>query len=699
MGREPLIRSFRRGMSLVVVLLATLVSQAKTVKVACVGNSITYGVGLQDRAHEAYPVQLQRLLGAGYTVENFGKPGATLLFNGHRPYVRQEEFRRAMAFRADIVVIHLGVNDTDPRDWPDYRDDFIKDYRSLIDSFRVANPHCRVLIARLTPITHRHPRFLSGTRDWEDDIQQDIEKVAKHAGNVQLIDFHAPLYVHAEYLTDAIHPNAKGAALLAKTVYEGITGDYGGLRLSPLYTDNMVLQHGIPLEIHGTADAGERVTVSLRRESKSTVTDANGRWKVMLPALKAGGAYTLSVCTKKKKLEFRNVLAGEVWYCSGQSNMEFRLDQCATAREDIPAARHPDIRLFDMRGRWLTYDVAWPVEALDSVNDLAYFKPAEWEECTPATAAQFSAIAYHFGKELHDSLRVPIGLICNAVGGSPLESWIDRSTLEHKLPAILHDWKQNDFIQAWVRERASKNISRRNNSQQRHPYEPCYLYESGMLPLDTFPVKGIIWYQGESNAHNVEAHEQLFPLAVESWRSYWNDSRLPVYFVQLSSLNRPSWTWFRDSQRRLAEQLPDVWMAVSSDKGDSLDVHYKQKREIGERLACQSLYHTYGFRHVVPCGPTLSQVTFSAGRAVLSFAYDEGLHASDGNPLSTFELAGDDGLFHPATAEIIGGKVIVRSNVVSAPMSVRYGWQPFTRANLVNGAGLPTSTFRFDAPK
>ena len=666
----------------------------KVVKVACVGNSITFGTGIADRERDAYPAQLQRLLGDGYRVENFGKPGATLLRRGHRPYVLQEEFRKAMDFAGDIVVIHLGVNDTDPRDWPNYRDEFIRDYRSLIDSFRVANPACRVLIARLTPITEAHPRFLSGTRDWEEEICREIERVARYADRVQLVDFHRPLYAHPEYLPDAVHPNERGASLLAKTVYEGITGDYGGLRLAPVYTDNMVLQRNRPLRIRGVANAGERVTVTLAGRKNQTITATDGQWEVLLPALPAGGPYELHVKTARRKLVFRNVLVGEVWYCSGQSNMEFRLEQCATAREDIPASGNPRIRLFDLKGRWPTYDVAWPVEVLDSVNALDYFVKARWEECTPSTAARFSAIAYHFGKMLQDSLNVPVGLICNAVGGSPLEAWIDRRTLEFRFPAILRQWKQNDFIQGWVRERAGRNISLRNDRLQRHPYEPCYLYESGMLPLEGFPVKGMLWYQGESNAHNVEAHEALFKLAVESWRTHWEDPKLPVYFVQLSSLNRPSWTWFRDSQRRLAEELPDVWMAVSSDKGNPSDVHPTQKKEIGRRLGFQALHHTYGFSRVVPSGPVFRKAEFVAGGVKISFDYGEGLHASDGGEVATFELAGADGLFYPARADIRADGVWVSSREVPHPVAVRYGWQPFTRANLVNGAGLPASTFR-----
>lgn len=665
----------------------------KPVKVACVGNSITYGSGIADREKDSYPVKLQQMLGDKYLVDNFGKPGATLLNKGHRPYMQQKEFKDALAFAGDIVVIHLGINDTDPRNWPNYRDYFINDYRALIDSFRVVNPQCRVLIARLTPIADRHPRFESGTRDWHDEIQLAIENIAKYA-NVQLIDFHEPLYPYPYLLPDAVHPNAEGAAILAKTVYEGITGDFGGLQMPELYTDDMVLQYGQPLKIQGKADAGEKITVSIGKQKQQATAASNGKWTVTLQPLNAGGPYTLTIAAGKQKLTYNNVLAGEVWLCSGQSNMEFYLNWSVTAKKDVPEAANNNIRLYDMKARWRTDTVEWDASVLDSLNHLQYYVDTKWNVCSPETAGNFSAVAYYFGKKLQDSLQVPVGLICNAIGGSPTEAWIDRSTLEYQFPAILRNWTQNDFIQDWVRGRAALNIKKSTDKLQRHPYEPCYLYESGIRPLEQFPIKGIIWYQGESNAHNREAHEKLFELLVESWRKNWGDASLPFYFVQLSSINRPSWTWFRDSQRRLMEKIPYMGMAVCSDRGDSLDVHPKMKKEVGERLAAWALNKTYGRKDVVPSGPLYKSIQINGEAAYLSFDYADGLTTSDGKPIRTFEVAGEDELFYPAQAVVENGKLKVWSDKVKNPKTVRYGWQPFTRANLVNSAGLPASTFR-----
>ena len=666
--------------------------QVQKIKVACVGNSITYGTGIEDREHFSYPVQLQKMLGEKYQVGNFGKPGATLLNHGHRPYMQQEEFKEAMAFKGDIAVIHLGINDTDPRNWPNYRDEFVKDYLSLMDSLRSANPKVRFILARMTPIADRHPRFISGTKLWHGEIQEAIQTVARVSG-AELIDFHAPLYPYPYLLPDAIHPNPEGAGILAKTVYGGITGDYGGLKLSELYADNMVLQRDMPLDIHGTANAGEQVTVSIAGQKVAAVANNRGEWSVTLQPLRVGTDYTLTIQAGNQKREFHRVAAGEVWLCSGQSNMAFMLNEASTAKEDIPLANDPGFRLFDMKGRWKTYDGAWPAFCLDSLNHLQYFGNTTWEDVSPESAAKFSAIAYYYGKMLRDSLQVPVGLICNAVGGSPTESWIDRNTLETEFPAILNDWLHNDFIQDWVKGRAAKNLGFDSTKLSRHPYEPCYLYESGVLPLRQYPIKGVIWYQGESNTHNMEAHERLFQLLVDSWRSNWKNPQLPFYFVQLSSLDRSSWTWFRDSQLRLMKSIPHTGMAVSSDHGDSLNVHPTHKQPIGERLARWALSDSYGCS-ITPSGPLFESAVREGEALVVSFAFGEGLRTSDGNSPSCFEIAEEEGLYHPANVTIVGDKVRLTSPDLKAPRYVRYAWQPFTRANLVNKDGLPASTFR-----
>lgn len=666
--------------------------QQKTIKVACVGNSITYGYGIENREQNSYPSVLQRLLGKGYKVGNFGHSGATLLSKGHRPYIQQEEYQKALAFAGDIVVIHLGINDTDPRNWPNHRNDFVKDYLTLISSFKKANPKARIVIARMSPLSHRHPRFESGTRDWHAEIQQAIALVAQQT-NAQLIDFHEPLYHFPQMLPDAVHPNAQGAAILAQVVYGAITGDYGGLQLPEIYSDNMVLQHGQSLPLHGTANAGTKITVTIGNQQLNTTADSNGKWQVTLAPLAAKETYTLQITAGKEKRIFKNVVAGEVWLCSGQSNMEFEMFQASTGERDIPQAENPNIRLFDMEARWRTDNAnAWELSALDSINQLQYYKPAQWEVCSPKTVRAFSAVAYYFGRTLQKDLDMPIGLICNAVGGSPTEAWIDRRTLEYDFPRILNNWRENDFIMDWVRQRAGENIAKATDKLQRHPYEPAYLFEAGILPLAKYPIKGVIWYQGESNAHNKDAHSKLFPLLVKSWRNEFGYSHLPFYYVQLSSINRPSWGWFRESQRRLMKVVPHSGMAVSYDCGHPTDVHPKNKQPIGERLAQWALGDTYG-KKVLPSGPLFRSATFNGKAATVTFDYAQGMHSADGKTLRGFELSDGNGIFYPATAEVVGEEVKVTSKEVSNPKAVRYGFSPVTDGNLVNEANLPASTF------
>lgn len=674
------------------VLAITMRAENKPVRVSCIGNSITYGTGLQHPAEDSYPAQLQRLLGEGYEVGRFGKPGATLLRRAFRPYFDQPEFREAMDFHGDIAVIHLGINDTDPRAWPNYRDEFITDYCALIDSVRRSNPKCRILVARMTPLSHRHHRFLSGTRDWHREIQHAIEQVAERK-HCELIDFYAPLHHRPELFPDAIHPNLEGYGIMAETVYKAITGNYGGLQLPPYFSSNMVLPRNRSFRIQGMADAGDKITLRINGQRHHAKTGNDGRWEVTVNPLPTGGPYTLTVSSGKQEISLQNILAGELWLCSGQSNMEFQLRQSSTGGEDIPQSGNPQIRLLNLEARWRTDAVTWSAEALDSINRLLYYTSPEWQVCSPQTSPRFSAIGYYFARELQDSLHCPIGIINNAIGGSGTEAWIDRTTLEYRFPEILREWTRNDFIQDWVRGRAEQNMGKGHAPLQRHPYEPCYLYEASIRLLKTLPITGVIWYQGESNAHNKDAHARLFPLLVQSWRDAWQRPDLPFYYVQLSSIERPSWPWFRDSQRRLLAAVPHSGMAVSSDLGNATDVHPRNKRPIGHRLAVLALHNDYGYKDVVPSGPLFRSAEFKGNEAWVSFDYAEGLHADDNLPLRTFEVAEHEGEFHPAKAEVVGNRVRLTSREVKRPRFVRYGWQPFTQANLVNGAGLPASTF------
>lgn len=680
-----------RLIALISMMLTGFLSYAQSpVKVACVGDSVTYGYGIDDRANCSYPSQLQALLGSGYEVLNFGHNGATLLNHGHRPYTTLPEYGESLAYKADLVVIHLGLNDTDPRNWPNYSEDFIPDYRSLIDDYRKANPSARIWICLMTPIMHGHHRFQSGTRDWHAQEQKAIRQIAATSG-VGLIDLYSPLFVRPDLFADNLHPDDEGAGIIARTVYGAITGDFGGLAVSSMYSDHMVLQRERPICIHGTANAGDKIKVSLAGKKLKSEAGADGKWEVEFPAMPAGGPYELSISTKEKTLKFEDIWIGEVWLCAGQSNMEFKLSGCTTAEEDMKEAAHQDkLHLFNFKENWLTSNQAWPASALDSVNRLQYLTPGGWERCSSSGAAAFSAVGYHFGRMLADSLGCHVGLVSCAVGGSTTESWVDPEILRWEYPQVLYSWAKSDFGQEWARGRALKNIEPASNPLQRHPYQPGYLFDAGIRQLDGWGIKGILWYQGESNAHNMETHADFFRLMVKGFRGYFRESTA-IQVVQLSGIgNRPSWPWFRDSQRRLAEEIEGVGLTVCSDLGHPTDVHPKDKKPVGERSAACVLHDFYGRDDVIPSGPVYRSFAAEGGTLRLSFDYAEGLSVSKG-----FEIAGADGIYYPASAKVDGKTIVLQAKEVKSPCAVRYAWQPNpTEADLTNTSGIPASTFR-----
>ena len=683
-----------------VIILATLLLLSlssifgQTIKVACVGNSVTYGMGIEN-PEERYPAQLQVMLGDEYEVGNFGHSGATLLKNGYRPYWNLPEFKDALDFEADIVIIHLGLNDTDPRAWPKYRDEFVKDYINLIDTFKHINPDADVKISRMTPIFSGHSRFESSTRDWYWQVQNAIEVIAE-ISKVDLVDLHTPLHIRPDLFPDNLHPTGEGAKIIAETVYEAITGDFGGLKPASIFTSGMVLQRNKPIRFWGTANSNEIVEIDFNNQKRSASVNKSGSWEIEFPPLEAGGPYKIKISSDTKVINLNDVLIGDIWLCSGQSNMEFRLKQSAGGADDIKVAKLPEVRLFNMQPIAYTNNVAWEKNTLDLINKLQYFTQTEWKSTTPEIAKDFSAVAYHFGKTVYEETGVPIGLILNAVGGSPAEAWIDRFTLEHhnQLVGMFRNWSNNDFINPWCRERAGQNSKLSDNPLQRHPYHPSYLYEAGIQNITRLNISGVIWYQGESNEQNVELHEVIFPTLVESWRSAWNDD-FPFYYVQLSSmaLGRETWGHFRDSQRRMMYDIPNSGMVISSDLGDSTDVHPREKKQIGERLARLALNQTYGMENITPNGPLFHDFYIEDSSIYLSFDFADGLNSYDGESLRSFEVAEYPGLFYPAKAEIDGNVVKVFSDKIDNPKYVRYGWSSYSDGNLVNSDGLPASTF------
>ena len=668
-------------------------------KVACIGNSVTFGYGHKTPGETSYPSQLQQLLGEEYEVRNFGHSGATLLSKGHRPYINLPEYSAALEFAPDIAVIHLGLNDTDPRNWPNYRDEFYGDYINIIEALREANPNVEVKVCRMTPIFHWHRRFKSGTRDWYWQIQDVIEDIAEY-GNIELIDLSRHLYSRPDLMPDALHPDATGAGIIAKQVYSAITNDYGSLSMPAIYSDNMIIQRGKPFVVKGTANAGDEVAVKLGKQKARAVANEQGEWEATFAPMQADGkSYTMTVECGKQKITYKNIVVGEVWLCSGQSNMAFTVKETSHIEQSLANVEGKDIRLYDMKPRVLTNNIEWDSTDLAKLNNHDYYLPTIWQLQNGQNVSDFSAVAYHFGAMLADSLGVPVGLICNAVGGAPAEAFIDRKTLEFHpvLVDILYNWKENDMIQDWCRSRAKQNIAKSSNNLQRHPYEPCYLYETGIMPIAHYPIKGAIWYQGESNAHNVELHEVIFPTLIDSWRRTWNNAEMPFYFVQLSGINRPSWPHFRDSQRRMATEITNCDFAVSSDKGHPTDVHPKEKAPVGERLARLALNQTYGMEHVVQHGPTPINAKAVNGKIVIEFGNAKELKTSDGQALRSLEVGGAFGAMQSVPGENIkfkGNTIIIEG--FDKAERIRYAWKPYTDANLVNEADLPASTFEIE---
>ncbi|MDE1178219.1 MAG: sialate O-acetylesterase [Edaphobacter sp.] len=485
----------------------------------------------------------------------------------------------------------------------------------------------------------------------------------------------------------------RGASILAHSVYEALTGNFGGLQVEEGYGDHMVLPHGEPLHLRGKANRGEEVTLQFGKLRLQAIADVEGDWSISIPAQKPGGPYVLRFSTANRTVELRDVLFGELWLASGQSNMDFPVSKSSEAGEAMQMAGQ-QIRLLHYRNAAPTDPIAWNQETLKKVNQLHYFS-GEWETANAGNASDFSAVAYFFAQRLYKKLGVPIGIVQVSVGGSGAESWISRRTIEDdpQLVDMLVNWRDSDFIMRWCRERAAENLAHAGSTLQQHPYAPSYNFEAGIAPILHLPIKGVIWYQGESNTQNLELYEHLFPTLVSDWRKRWGRD-LPFFYVQLSGLNRPSWPRFRDAQRRLAETVPNSGMVVSSDLGEENDVHYHHKKAIGERLANLALERIYRVADVHGESPIGFKASRTGRELKIEFKNSgERLRTSDGLAARGFELRDSEGNWHVVTAQVAGKVVLLDDALVDGADAVAYAWQPFPNANLANAYGLPASTF------
>ncbi len=480
------------------------------------------------------------------------------------------------------------------------------------------------------------------------------------------------------------------------------------VKLPALISDGMVLQQGTKVTIWGAAEPGERVTVTLKDQEASAVADADGQWKVRMGPLSAGGPFTLTI-KGKNTLTVHDVLVGEVWVCSGQSNMGMTVKSVNNAPDEIAHADYPNLRLF-------------------TVEHAVAEKPQReakgyWVPTRPDTIPDFSAAAYFFGRDLQRVLNVPVGLINSSWGGTLAEAWTSRETLQSdpdfktiiesgaKLlspyPQVFQDYEAQ-FAQ-WRRDSDKAETVGAPvpsappipDDPRRNPGRPSGLFNAMIMPLTDFAIRGVIWYQGEGNSGRPIQYRKLFAALIRDWRRVWNEGDFPFLFVQLAnwgvSLPDLNWPELREAQA-MALSLPKTGMAVTIDIGDGSDIHPKNKQDVGYRLALAAQAIAYG-RDVVYSGPIYESMNVDGDKIRLHFKYVYGgLVAKNflGPNLMGFEIAGDDRKFVGAEAKIDGDTIVVHSGKVAHPMAVRYAWAMNPWCNLYNRMGLPASPFRTD---
>ena len=675
------------------VLLLSFAMASQTIKVACVGDSVTFGAGIEDREQNSYPAQLQNLLGSNYEVGNFGYSGATMLKNGHKPYWKQPEFEKSQTFMPNIVIIHLGLNDQGNNNWPKHKDEFEQNYLDMISVYKNLPSKPKVIICKMTPTFSGHHWFEEGMRESFKEIQSQIEVIAQKA-QVEVIDLHEPLYRFPEYFPDNLHPSKEGATIIAQKVFGAITGNYGGLKLPILYGENMVLQRNEPIKFNGTANYNDVVTVQLNKKTQKVKADFRGNWQIEFPPMTAGGPYVLKFATSTKAISINKIYLGEVWLASGQSNMGWKVRDMESAATVLKDSMNSHVFLFSMTGKTLSGE-KFTDEELQNSNANAYFENSGWSPATTSNLGDFSAVAYAFAYNLQKKLNVPVGIINNAIGGSPIQSWISRESMEqtHETVDLLNDTRLNPMVDVWVRERIELNMENQAKSKikARHPYQPTILFDAGIMPIKDYTIKGVIWYQGESNAEHVGLHSNLFKMLVGDWRNHFSNAELPFYYVQLSSIDRPNWGWFRDSQRELLE-IPNTGMAVSYDVGNKTDVHPRKKWVVGKRLSNIALHKDYDV-NVAFSGPLLDFVNVNDNTLEVHFKYAEGLKSMDNGVVKDVFVAGSDKVFVPAKSKIVNNTLIVWSPDIENPRYVKYGYTSFSDGNLSNASGLPASTF------
>jgi len=498
------------------------------------------------------------------------------------------------------------------------------------------------------------------------------------------------------------------------------------IKMPAIFSDGMVLQQAQLVRIWGTAEAGEDVKVTFGEQSHSSLTDPTGKWSITLNPMSANAQPANLVVAGKNTITLKNVLVGEVWICSGQSNMQWTVQQAGKAQEEIAAAKHPQIRMFN-------------VERHPSMTPETDCKGV-WKEATSANVGEFSAVGYFFGRHLHHVLKVPVGLINTSWGGTRVEAWTSREALEERPCAteMLSDWKE--VVAKWDGPKELAAFEQRKADWQaqvqkidtesaklpadqkkpkpaaprppedptKTPHHPSVLFNGMVAPLVPYAVKGAIWYQGESNQRRAFQYQELLPTMINDWRKQWTDP-FSFYIVQLANFGNgkpvtkepgvpDTWAELQEAQTLTAQTLDKCGIAIINDIGEQNDIHPKNKQEVGRRLALWALAKDYGKAGAEYCGPLYLSSVVKEDKIRVQFTHTgSGLKTRDGGEPKCFQITGADQKWVWAKAKIEGSEVVVWNESVPQPIGVRYAWASWpVDANLINAEGLPASCFRTD---
>ena len=440
-------------------------------------------------------------------------------------------------------------------------------------------------------------------------------------------------------------------------------------KLASLFSDHMVLQRNNQVAIFGFDKPNTKITITTTWGAKANATtNAEGKWKTTLTTTKEGGPYQIKV-TGSTIVNVNDVLLGEVWLCSGQSNMEmpvkgFRGQPVENSNQLILKSNNNQIRFFDVVNKISK-------TPLDTCK-------GKWQLASVETTPNFSAVAYVFGKMLHENLNVPIGLVSSEWGGTVAQAWTERETLKAGFPEIK------------LPEDSTKNVNQNT---------PTLLFNGMINPLVPFTFKGVIWYQGEGNRNNASQYQRLFPALINSWRAKFMQEAMPFYFVQIAPFsynNQGNSAALREAQLKTMQTVKNTGMVSTLDIGALNFIHPPKKIEVGERLALWALAKDYGFKGISYSGPVYKSMNVVGSKAVITFDYAEMGLSSFGQELTDFEIAGADKKFYPAKATLPGGVLELTADEVPNPVAVRYGWKNYVKGTLFNTAGLPASSFRTD---